>query len=63
MRIGSNATFAAKSGVTKSLAGGKVYAGFPAREIKQHNKREAVLTSINRMKKKLDQLIENQKER
>ena len=63
VRIGSNATFAAKSGVTKSLAGGKVYAGFPAREIKQHNKREAVLTSINRMKKKLDQLIENQKER
>tara|TARA_Y100001970_G_scaffold22222_1_gene25635 strand:+ start:2851 stop:3864 length:1014 start_codon:yes stop_codon:yes gene_type:complete len=63
VNIGPNATFAAKSGVTKSLVGGKVYAGFPAREIKEHNKREAVLTRINQMRKKLDQLIVDQKVR
>lgn len=61
--IGSNSTFAAKSGVTKSLEGGKVYAGFPAREIKDHNQREALLGEIRRMRQKLDQLIQDKKER
>ena len=56
VEIGDHATFAAKSGVTKSLEGGKVYAGYPAREIRDHHKREALLTEIDRMRQKLDQL-------
>ena len=59
VKIGSNSVFAAKSGVTKSLEGGKVYAGFPAREIREHNKREAQLQNITRMSQKLDQLLQD----
>ena len=61
VKIGSNSVFAAKSGVTKSLEGGKVYAGFPAREIREHNKREAQLQDITRMSQKLDQLLQDRK--
>jgi len=61
VKIGSNSVFAAKSGVTKSLEGGKVYAGFPAREIREHNKREAQLHDITRMNQKLDQLLQDRK--
>ena len=61
IKIGSNSVFAAKSGVTKSLEGGKVYAGFPAREIREHNKREAQLKDITRMSQKLDQLLQDRK--
>ena len=61
IKIGSNSVFAAKSGVTKSLEGGKVYAGFPAREIKEHNKREAQLHDITRISQKLDQLLQDRK--
>ena len=61
VKIGSNSVFAAKSGVTKSLKGGKVYSGFPAREIKEHNKREAQLQDITRMSQKLDQLLQDRK--
>ena len=61
VKIGSNSVFAAKSGVTKSLEGGKVYAGFPAREIREHNKREAQLHDITRMSQKLDQLLQDRK--
>ena len=61
VKIGSNSVFAAKSGVTKSLEGGKVYAGFPAREIKEHNKREAQLNDITRISQKLDQLLQDRK--
>ena len=61
VKIGSNSVFAAKSGVTKSLEGGKVYAGFPAREIKEHNKREAQLKDITRMSQMLDQLLQDRK--
>ena len=63
VKIGPNSIFAAKSGITKSLKGGKVYGGFPAREIKEYNKREALLTEISRMRQKLDQLIQDRKER
>jgi len=63
VKIGSNSVFAAKSGVTKSLEGGKVYAGFPAREIKEHNKREAQLNDITRISQKLDQLLQDRKKR
>jgi len=61
VKIGSNSVFAAKSGVTKSLEGGKVYAGFPAREIREHNKKEAQLHEITRMSLKLDQLLQDRK--
>ena len=61
VKIGSNSVFAAKSGVTKSLEGGKVYAGFPAREIREHNKREAQLHDITRISQKLDQLLQDRK--
>ena len=61
IKIGSNSVFAAKSGVTKSLEGGKVYAGFPAREIREHNKREAQLHDITRISQKLDQLLQDRK--
>ena len=61
VKIGSNSVFAAKSGVTKSLEGGKVYAGFPAREIREHNKREAQLHDITRMSQKLDKMLQDRK--
>jgi UDP-3-O-[3-hydroxymyristoyl] glucosamine N-acyltransferase len=61
VKIGSNSVFAAKSGVTKSLEGGKVYAGFPAREIREYNKREAQLHDITRISQKLDQLLQDRK--
>ena len=61
VKIGSNSIFAAKSGVTKSLEGGKVYAGFPAREIRKHNKRESQLHDITRISQKLDQLLQDRK--
>ena len=48
LKIGSGSTFAAKSGVTKSLEGGKIYAGFPARDIREHNKKQAVLNKIGK---------------
>jgi len=59
VKIGPRSSFAAKSGITKSLTGGKVYAGFPAREIRDHNNRQALLTDFARMRTKLDQLIKN----
>lgn len=62
VEIGAHSTFAAKSGITKSLKGGKVYAGYPAREIREHNKREALFNEISRMRQKLDQLIQGAKE-
>ena len=61
VKIGSNSVFAAKSGVTKTLKGGKVYAGFPAREIREHNKKEAQLHDITRISQKLDQLLQDRK--
>jgi UDP-3-O-[3-hydroxymyristoyl] glucosamine N-acyltransferase len=63
VKIGPNSIFAAKSGVTKSLKGGKVYAGYPAREIKEHNKRDALLNEIGRLRKKLDQLAQDRVEK
>lgn len=49
LEIGPNSIFAAKSGVTKSLSGGKVYAGYPAREIREHNKRQAIFNKIGKL--------------
>ena len=54
--IGAHSTLAAKTGVTKSLSGGAVYAGMPAREIKEQHKRDAVYTEVLKIKKRLDSL-------
>ena len=46
LEIGAFATIAGKGGVTKSLEGGKTYAGFPAIEIKQWRRLQAVLMRL-----------------
>ncbi len=56
--IGNRAVFAAKSGATKSLPGGKIYAGMPAREIREKNKRDAVYSQVIPLKKRLKILEE-----
>ena len=50
---------ASRSGVTKSLSGGEMYGGFPARPIKEQNKRDAVYSEVLKIKKILNQLITN----
>ena len=57
IKIGNNSTFASKSGITKSLEGGKTYAGFPAREIKDHNRKQALINSIDKIRKDVNKLI------
>ena len=59
VKIGNKSTVAAKSGVTKSLKGGKVYAGMPAREIRKHNKTMASINRVEKLYKKVDLLIQN----
>lgn len=56
VKIGDGAVFAIKSVATKSLPGGKTYAGVPAREIKKYNKKEAVMTEVASIKKRLQNL-------
>jgi UDP-3-O-[3-hydroxymyristoyl] glucosamine N-acyltransferase len=46
LKIGPFTTIAGKGGVTKSLEGGKTYAGFPAIEIKLWRKMQAVLMRL-----------------
>ena len=46
LKIGDFATIAGKGGVTKSIEGGKTYAGFPALEIKLWRKMQAVLMRL-----------------
>jgi UDP-3-O-[3-hydroxymyristoyl] glucosamine N-acyltransferase len=43
---------AARTGVTKSLEGGKVYGGFPAVEIKLWRKMQAALMRLVKRKEK-----------
>ena len=59
IEIGSDSIVAAKSGVTKSLSGGQMYGGYPARPIKEQHKRDAAYNEIMIMKKKLNKLIYN----
>lgn len=56
LKIGKNSIVASKAGVTKSLKGGETYAGFPARSIIDHNRRQALINEIGKLKKKLSQL-------
>jgi UDP-3-O-[3-hydroxymyristoyl] glucosamine N-acyltransferase len=46
LEVGAFATIAGKGGVTKSLEGGKTYAGFPAVEMKLWRKMQAVLMRL-----------------
>ncbi|MBA1420740.1 MAG: UDP-3-O-(3-hydroxymyristoyl)glucosamine N-acyltransferase [Epsilonproteobacteria bacterium] len=46
LEVGAFTTIAGKGGVTKSLGGGKMYAGFPAIEIKAWRKMQAVLMRL-----------------
>ncbi len=57
LKIGNNSIFASKSGITKSLEGGKTYAGFPAREIKDHNRKQALINSIDKIRNDVNKLI------
>jgi len=56
VKIGARSVLAAKTGVSKSLTGGKVYAGMPAREIREQHKREAVYLEVIRIQKRLKRL-------
>ena len=56
VKIGARSVLAAKTGVSKSLIGGKVYAGMPAREIREQHKREAVYSEVVRILKRLKKL-------
>ena len=46
LEVGAFTTIAGKGGVTKSLEGGKIYAGFPAIEIRAWRKMQAVLMRL-----------------
>ncbi|HHD74405.1 MAG TPA: UDP-3-O-(3-hydroxymyristoyl)glucosamine N-acyltransferase [Nitratifractor sp.] len=52
LSIGDRAMLAARTGVTKSLEGGKVYGGFPAVEIKLWRKMQAALMRLVNRKEK-----------
>ena len=54
--IGPKAIIAAQSGVTKSLEGGELYSGMPARKIREQHKKNAVLQSLSVLKKRVDNL-------
>ena len=53
IRIGSKAVISAKSGVSKSLEGGKAYFGIPAQEIREHHKK---LIALRQLPKTLEEL-------
>lgn len=46
IKIGAGAFIAAKAGITRSLEGGKVYGGFPARPVQQWRKEVGVLSRL-----------------
>ena len=62
LKIGNNSIVASKAGVTKSLKGERVYAGFPARDIKDHNRRQALINEIDKLKRKVFQISKEMKD-
>jgi len=56
--IGDRAIFVAKAGATKSLPGNKIYAGMPAREVREKNKSDAAYSQIVSLKKRIKTLEE-----
>ncbi len=57
LEIGARTVVAGKSGVTKSLKGNNVYSGIPARQIKDYNKRMALINQVAKLREQLDGLI------
>ena len=53
IEIGQEAVIAARSCVLKSLPGKEIYAGNPARTLKEKQKRDAVSTRVSIIEKKL----------
>jgi UDP-3-O-[3-hydroxymyristoyl] glucosamine N-acyltransferase len=51
LQIGDFATIAARGGVTKSLEGGKTYAGFPAIDHKIWSKIQAKISGLMKKRK------------
>jgi UDP-3-O-[3-hydroxymyristoyl] glucosamine N-acyltransferase len=51
--LGEECMFAARSCVLKSLDGGQLYAGNPARPLKEKQKRDAVFTGLELLEKRL----------
>ena len=58
INIGARAIFVAKTGVAKSVPGNKIYAGMPARELREKNKRDAAYSQVISLKKRLKKLEE-----
>ena len=56
LKIGARSIIASQSGVTKSLKGGEVYSGMPARKIREQHKKDAILSTIISMKNRLNKL-------
>ncbi len=56
VNIRARSLLAEKTGVSKSLTGRKLYAGMPAREIREQHKREAVYSEVVRILKRLKKL-------
>lgn len=54
--IGSKSIIAAQSGVTKSLKGGEIYSGMPARKIREQHQKDAILSSVSNLKKRIEKL-------
>ncbi len=61
LKIGKNSIVASKAGITKSLKGGETYAGFPARGIIEHNKRQALINEIAKLKGKLSEISKSKR--
>lgn len=55
VKIGSGAYIAAKSGVTRSLEGGQVYGGFPAKPVKQWRREVAAVSRLAKGKRTKDE--------
>ena len=56
LTIGDQAVLAGRSGVTKSLDGGAIYAGFPARSMREDLKKQASLSKLPQMLKDIRQM-------
>ena len=54
--IGTKSIIAVQAGVTKSLKGGEIYSGMPARKIREQNKKDAVLSSISMLTIRIEKL-------
>jgi len=57
--IGDRSMIAAVSAVMKSVSGGEIYSGRPARKLRDQQKKDAVLTQLSVLKKRLRKLEEN----